>query len=202
MPPKRGQTQEEKLAALLKWFQSKHQFYTLKECEKEASKACKIAPMQIKDLVVNLVNEGVVQQEKCGTTNLYWSFKYSQHKQKMDQTARLKEEVVQKEQQKGNLEVQLAAAKLERSLDNFPQRQEELLRLKELEVKLASLNAKVEQCEELNKVGKLTQAIEFFNDSIEMLLSYLARTTAIDSYQLRKEFNIPPDLEDMDSFTC
>lgn len=36
MPPKKGLTQEEKLSALLNWFQSDHMFYTLKEIECKA----------------------------------------------------------------------------------------------------------------------------------------------------------------------
>ena len=36
--------------------------------------------MQMKELVLALVEEGLVEQDRCGTTNLYWSFPYLQHK--------------------------------------------------------------------------------------------------------------------------
>ncbi|KAI3405932.2 MND1 [Candida oxycetoniae] len=196
MAPKKGQSQEEKIAALYKWFQSSHEFYTLKEIEQKGSKACKISSMQIKEFVASLVNDGLVQQEKCGTTNLYWSFKYSEHKSKQDKIDRLKKEVALKEETKRNLQDQVAKLMADTSVATFPEREAELERLHKLKLQMTCLQEKLKIFKDVNKIESIKQSIEFLNESTEGILYYLMKKTGIDQRQIRKEFDIPLDLED------
>ncbi|WLF79038.1 Meiotic nuclear division protein 1 [Lodderomyces elongisporus] len=196
MPTKKGQSLEEKLAALHAWFQSNHEFYTLKEIEQRGSKACKISSMQIKDLVVNLVNEGLVQQEKCGTTNLYWSFGFTQHKLKLDRVQKLKEECMSKEGRIQQLQTDLDALYAERDVAKLPNRAEELQRLECLKQQLSLCKKQHEQFQDLEKIEHLKKGIDFFNELIENIVCYVSERAMVSQAEIRNEFNIPFELED------
>lgn len=51
--------------------------YNIKEIECKGSKGTGISPMQIKDILKLLVDDGLVKCEKCGNSNIYWSFEYT-----------------------------------------------------------------------------------------------------------------------------
>ncbi|KAI5954416.1 MND1 [Candida jiufengensis] len=199
MPPKakKGKSLEEKQKDLLEWFQSNHDFYPLKEIEQKASKNCKISSIQIKELVNNLVNEGFIEVEKCGTTNLYWSFKYNQIKLKEDKLTRLSEEIKENKDTSKELEQKLQVSEEERSTDKMPDRDEKVLELDTLSKEIADLNSKLNQLSLVNNVDEIKSKIEFYNDSIETLLSYLSQRSGFKIDELKQEFNIPMELEDI-----
>ncbi|KAI5962478.1 MND1 [Candida pseudojiufengensis] len=199
MPPKakKGKSNEEKQQDLLNWFHSEHDFYTLKEIEQKASKNCKISSIQIKELVTSLINEGLIEQEKCGTTNLYWSFKYNQIKILEDKRDKLNKEIVDKEKYIQELKVKLQNLQQERSLDQMPDRNEKLIELEQLNTEIQNSNSKLNQFNMINNADDIKSKIEFFNDSIETLLDYLSKKSGYKTEELRKEFNIPIELEEV-----
>ncbi|GMF24077.1 unnamed protein product [[Candida] boidinii] len=60
---------------LLEWFERKHDVYSIKEVESKASKETGISSIQIKDILQNLIDDDLINSEKCGTLKVYWSFK-------------------------------------------------------------------------------------------------------------------------------
>lgn len=75
VPKKFGLSLEDKNKKLLDWFEKKHDVHSIKEVEVKASKETGISSMQIKDILQNLIDENLINSEKCGTLKLYWSFK-------------------------------------------------------------------------------------------------------------------------------
>ncbi|GME87848.1 unnamed protein product [[Candida] boidinii] len=74
-PKKFGLSLEDKNKKLLDWFEKKHDVHSIKEVEVKASKETGISSIQIKDILQNLIDENLINSEKCGTLKLYWSFK-------------------------------------------------------------------------------------------------------------------------------
>ncbi|KAM0678148.1 Meiotic nuclear division protein 1 [Binucleata daphniae] len=64
---------EEKCQIMLKIFQSKRDFFQLKDIEKMAVKKG-ITAQTVKETLQSLVDDNLVVQEKLGISNYYWSF--------------------------------------------------------------------------------------------------------------------------------
>lgn len=193
MPLKKGLNQEEKLSALLNWFQANHLFYTLKEIESKASKHCKIPPIQLKELVLTLVEEGLVEQDRCGTTNLYWSFPYSQHKKQQDTYNRLKKTITSLEIEKDAL---VCRCKDETSVRNQDhERTNKIQFCDQLLQRIGSLQSQLQLIKESESVGDLVSSLDFFNDSIDDIICYLSRQTGITITALKTEFELPLEFE-------
>lgn len=195
MPPKKGLSQEEKLQSLLTWFQASHSFYTIKEVEQKASKACKISSMQIKELVTSLVNESLIEQEKCGTTNLFWSFQYTAHKKKLQMQDQLKQTIIKLQAEKNNLAVDLQNSVFERDNLNYS-RDDQIRRCNQLAQEMAVLEEQLKLTKQKETIENLVQSIEFFNELIELVLSYLSHRSGASVSVLKNEFGIPLELED------
>ncbi|KAI5958856.1 MND1 [Candida theae] len=196
MAPKKTVSHEEKLKLLCSWFQSTHDFYTLKEIEQKASKACKIPGMQVKELVSNLVDDGLIQQEKSGTTNLYWSFIYTDKKTKIDRAKRLKHDLESKKKQREQLKQEMQALQVERSVEAVPERVSQLRELGSIQAEINQLMEQNNHLQRHKEIEKLQAGIEFFADSIEIMLSWLSEQSGIKQSELRKEMGIPVDLEE------
>lgn len=196
MAPNRTVSHEEKLKLLHSWFQSTHAFYTLKEIEQKASKACKIPGMQVKELVSNLVDEGLIQQEKSGTTNLYWSFTYTVVMNKIDRAKCLKHDLESKKKHLNQLQQQLEEVRAERSAEAVPERVGRLQDLDALYAEIDQLTEQNQQLQQYQELKRLKAGIEFFTDLIETMLSWLSEKSGIQKSQLRKEMGIPEDLDD------
>ncbi|KAG7664598.1 MND1 [[Candida] subhashii] len=194
-PIKKGISQEEKQHKLLQWFQSSHDFYTLKEIEQKASKQCKIPPMQIKDLVMALVNDGLVEQEKSGITNLYWSFEYSKLKNCSDNFQRLQEEHGVKEMELMDLKQELAAAINNRN--TMTNRQLMLDQAQQLQSRIQCLEEKVMFAKQTEMVGTLKSSIEFYTETLETALGYFSYLTGMPQSVLKQELGLPSDFDDI-----
>lgn len=64
---------EEKRAAMLNIFHEMKEAFTLKELEKLGTKAG-VVTQTIKDVVQSLIDDNMVELEKIGASNYYWSF--------------------------------------------------------------------------------------------------------------------------------
>ncbi|KIM40145.1 hypothetical protein M413DRAFT_172253 [Hebeloma cylindrosporum] len=74
----RGLSAEEKRVKLLEIFHETRDFYQLKELEKLGPKLKGIVSQSVKDVLQSLVDDGLVQGDKIGSSNFFWSFP-SQH---------------------------------------------------------------------------------------------------------------------------
>ena len=68
-----GMPKAVKIQILMEILMDNAQPYTLKEMEKLGSKR-KVVSQSIKDVLQELVDDGIVHLEKIGTSNYYWAF--------------------------------------------------------------------------------------------------------------------------------
>eukprot|EP00924_Labyrinthula_sp_SR-Ha-C_P015394 snap_masked-scaffold_71-processed-gene-0.14-mRNA-1 protein AED:0.37 eAED:0.37 QI:0/-1/0/1/-1/1/1/0/204 len=104
---KKGVSLEEKKQRLLKIFHTDLCPYTLKEIEKLGSKAG-ISMMSIKGVLQEMVDDSIVDLDKVGITNFYWSFPTKLNVQKQKEFQKLKQTSIQfqEEIQKKQLSLQ------------------------------------------------------------------------------------------------
>lgn len=74
MSKRKGVPLDEKKSRLLQIFYEKREFFTLKELEKIAPKEKGIVVQSVKDVLQNLVDDGLVHSDKIGTSIYFWAF--------------------------------------------------------------------------------------------------------------------------------
>ena len=66
---------DEKLEKILEFFRKTSDFYSIKELEKLLPKNCpNVNSMLVPDLLKKLQDENLINVEKMGLSNIYWSF--------------------------------------------------------------------------------------------------------------------------------
>ncbi len=70
----RGLSFEEKRKRLSEFLLEKKDFFQLKELEKMVPKATGIVMQSVKEVLQSLVDDRLVNSEKIGTSNYFWSF--------------------------------------------------------------------------------------------------------------------------------
>lgn len=191
------------------FFNQSHTFYTLKEIEKDGSKYAKISSMLIKDIVQQLIDDNLINCEKCGTTNLYWCFKFDQMKSLQIQYKNYQSKVREKELENDQLVEKIQLGKLQRlEKGEFGDRGKLIERFTRLN------SRKAQVIEELHKYNdndpqliqrlsernrNLTQGIETFTDNIESMIYYFTKVSLapIDELDLRTELGIPSEFADL-----
>ncbi|EED41574.1 Mnd1 family protein [Enterocytozoon bieneusi H348] len=115
-------SEEEKLKKIVEFFEATSDVYSLKELEKKLPKSCGISGLVVKDLVQTLVSENRINSEKCGSSNLYWRFRYQEHHRLQCETERNTNaiEVLRKENERLLCEVNA----IEKSIEDTDERQE------------------------------------------------------------------------------
>ncbi|KAI0309803.1 Mnd1 family-domain-containing protein [Amylostereum chailletii] len=71
--PGRGLSIAEKRAKMLEIFHETKDFFQLKELEKLGQKKG-VVSQTVKDVVAELVSDGLVKSDKVGSSNFFWSF--------------------------------------------------------------------------------------------------------------------------------
>lgn len=143
MSKKKGVSADEKRSRMLELFYEKKEFFQLKELEKIAPKEKGIISGSVKDVIEQLVDEGLVDTEKIGTSIYFWAFPskvlkarkraYSELQSKLEADTNLLE------QSKEEIKV----LKLERQ--GSEDRDRILNELAELEVKHTQLRSEIEK---------------------------------------------------------
>lgn len=189
---------------LLAWFQQSHTMYNIKEVETIASKKTGISSMQIKDILKLLVDEGLVNCEKCGISNIYWSFQYTSIIKMTKEYDRL---LVRKtgvlnsiDQHKVEIK-QLTAertglSKKERTtmIDKASKLQSEKTALEaQLDSLLANTPEKVNA--RLENIKKLQEAIDVLMDNIDLLVNFIADSNpaGMTKASIREYFGVPEE---------
>ncbi|KAF8590949.1 meiotic nuclear division protein 1, partial [Ramaria rubella] len=70
----RGLSADEKRVKLLEIFHETKDFYQLKELEKLGPKMKGIVSQSVKEVLQSLIDDGLVQSDKVGSSNFFWSF--------------------------------------------------------------------------------------------------------------------------------
>ncbi|KAF8906550.1 meiotic nuclear division protein 1 [Gymnopilus junonius] len=201
----RGLSAEEKRIKLLEIFHETRDFYQLKELEKLGPKLKGIVSQSVKDVLQSLVDDGLVQADKIGSSNFFWSFP-SQHgvlvQAKLD-TAKDSRNAFQS--QIAELKEVVLTAKAERvdsdsrtnALKNLEGLRKELSVLEiELNAYGDSNPAKVEEMQRAAFLAK--EAAYRWTDNYGMLLGYFTRQTGVAVEDLRQYLTIGDDYEDLE----
>ncbi|QRV96557.1 meiotic nuclear division-like protein [Ceratobasidium sp. AG-Ba] len=70
----RGLSADEKRVKLVEIFHETRDFYQLKELEKLGPKMKGIVSQSVKEVLQSLVDDGIVQSDKIGSSNFFWCF--------------------------------------------------------------------------------------------------------------------------------
>ncbi|XP_047272203.1 meiotic nuclear division protein 1 homolog isoform X3 [Homo sapiens] len=74
MSKKKGLSAEEKRTRMMEIFSETKDVFQLKDLEKIAPKEKGITAMSVKEVLQSLVDDGMVDCERIGTSNYYWAF--------------------------------------------------------------------------------------------------------------------------------
>ncbi|CAO3681809.1 unnamed protein product [Umbelopsis ramanniana] len=107
--PPRGISADEKRRRLESLFHETKQFYQLKELEKIAPKR-QIVVQSVKDVLQSLVDDGLVNMEKIGSSNYFWSYPSAAAQTKRNKVDELQEAIAELEEKNAALEKEIANA--------------------------------------------------------------------------------------------
>nr|XP_037278070.1 meiotic nuclear division protein 1 homolog [Rhipicephalus microplus] len=202
MSKRKGVSAEEKRQRMLQVFYEKKDVFQLKDLEKIGPKEKGVIAQAVKDVVQSLVDDGLVDSEKIGTSVYFWSFPskaVSTRKRKIDE---LKTKVEEAQKKLKFFENQLAKAQVGR--EDSSEREELMTKLSELERDRDEVAAELEKhkdCdpEVLEEVKKQTlvakEAVNRWTDNIFSIKSWVKNKFFIEESVLNKQFGIPEELD-------
>lgn len=187
---------------MMELFYERKDFFQLRELEKLGPKEKGVISQAVKDVVQSLVDDGMVDTEKIGTSVYFWAFPSKAtniRKRKLDDlTSRISD--VDKRLKTSQSKVEQAKVGREEG----EERSETLRRLKELEEKKESLGKEIQKyrdsdpevlatMKESTKVAQV--AVNRWTDNIFSIKSWCKNKFFIEEEVLNKQFDIPEDLD-------
>lgn len=194
---KRMSTEEKRKKVLSIYHQTK-QVYTEKEIVTLATKAG-VNTNTIVDINTSLIDDGLVEKEKIGGSNYFWSFPSKQdHMMKMEHKQTIEEIEHLKLRQEEQM-VQLADAKRGREEDENGTRAKKLARLAEIDTLKAEATKELESLKEndpqfianLEKEYKfISDAANRWTDNIFNCKAYLTKKRGMDKKEANRILGI------------
>ncbi|KAF8893355.1 meiotic nuclear division protein 1 [Infundibulicybe gibba] len=217
----RGLSADEKRVKLLEIFHETKDFYQLKELEKLGPKMKGIVSQSVKEVLQSLVDDGLVQADKIGSSNFFWSFPSQQGAIIQNRLAKAKETRTGYQDQLAGIRKNIDSEKTTRpesvsanpfitfSLDKGATKNARSTLLGKLSIakeKLSALEkelgaygecdpAKLE--EKKRAIFLAREASLRWTDNYGMLLGYFTRQTGIDASEIRKYLDIDEEYEDI-----
>ena len=170
--------------------------------EKFVPKATGIVTQSVKEVLQSLIDDRLVNAEKIGTSNYFWSFPSTAMQSRQNTRNALKEELKRAQELRIKSEGQLneAAAMREESKE----RDELLEKYQELDKKKQEAAGKLEMhrandpkllAQKRTEAEKAKQAANRWTDNIFTLQSYCANNFSIERSQFNEQFSIPEDFD-------
>lgn len=212
MASKRGLTVDEKRKRMLDFFFEKQDFFQLKDVEKLCSQEKGITINTIKDILTALVDDGLVQSEKIGTSVYYWSLPSKALASREENIVKLEASLADEKRRQVSLRAKLNVyvKENETGLDREQEDKERVklqdeiseqeLKKKRLLNELDALKendpALYEQLREQIAVSK--KACNRWIENIGSLKSWMKKKFNCDEKTIDKQFEIPADLDYID----
>lgn len=202
MSKKKGVSAEEKRIRMLDIFYDKKDVFQLKELEKIAPKEKGIVVQSVKDVVQSLVDDGLVDTEKIGTSIYFWAFPSKAANNRKRRISELNNKVNEARKKAKKLEEQVADAQSGR--EDSAKRNEVLKELADNKIILKDLKSRIEKFKDcdpevLEQVKKQTvaykEAANRWTDNIFAIKSWCKNKFFIEESTLNKQFEIPEDLD-------
>ncbi|GAB1597869.1 meiotic nuclear division protein 1 homolog [Argonauta hians] len=202
MSKKRGLSVEEKRSRMMEFFFEKKDFFQLKELEKQCQKEKGITSMSVKEILTSLVDDGMVDTDKIGTSVYFWAFpsKASQTMQKKIND--LNKKIETSLSRKVTLEKLVEDSKSKRQ-DN-EERDNILKELSEKKQENQVLISEIERYQECDpdviegvkeQVVAAKETINRWTDNIFSTKSWIKRKFAFEDTLIDKQFGIPEDFD-------
>ncbi|GJQ83690.1 hypothetical protein Trydic_g14396 [Trypoxylus dichotomus] len=187
---------------MLQLFHEKKEFFQLKELEKIAPKEKGIIANSVKDVLQSLVDDGLVDTDKIGTSVYFWSFPSkasNTHKRKLEEVTNKYEETSKKLKV---VTTDLEQAKLGR--EENKERDDLLDELIDLQLERDEL---LKKCQEYEKndpkiiqkmqaqLEDIKQATNRWTDNIFSVKSWCKNKFGYEDAVLDKQFGIPSDFD-------
>ncbi|CAM9387341.1 unnamed protein product [Phaeothamnion confervicola] len=201
---KRGLSVEEKRQKLLDIYHSTNTVYNLKEIEKAGSKAG-VVQNTVKEVNDELVNDGLVEQDKIGSSNFYWSFPSKAIVTLRNQVESLRFKVDRAKEQLAATEQRIAGLEAERV--DGEERRAKLRRLDDARATKVSLDAEADALKdndpaELERVFAMTAAakegVNRWTANTWAVRDFLVKKRGIDGKTADRYLQIGPDFDEVE----
>lgn len=202
MSKRKGVSAEEKRVRVLQIFYEKKEFFQLKELEKIAPKEKGVIAQSVKDVVQSLVDDGLVDTDKIGTSIYFWAYpskaKHSRKRKLEDLSNKLEETSKKLKKVKENVET----ANLGREesderntvLEDISSLKAEATRLTDEIQKYKDSDPEVlEQMKQQIQVAK--DAANRWTDNLFAIKSWCKNKFFIEESVLDKQFGIDPEMD-------
>ncbi|XP_072192006.1 meiotic nuclear division protein 1 homolog [Excalfactoria chinensis] len=205
MSKKKGLSFEEKRARMMEIFFETKDVFQLKDIEKIASKDKGITSMSVKEVLQSLVDDGMVDTDRIGTSNYFWAFPSKALHARKRKLEELQTQFAESNQKKEMLEKSIEKSKIGR--ENTAERADLMKELATLRQKKEQLKAEIEkyrECdpdvvEEMRQTGKVAkEAANRWTDNIFAIKSWAKRKFGFEESRIDKSFGIPEDFDYID----
>uniref|UniRef100_A0A8D2KU19 Meiotic nuclear division protein 1 homolog n=1 Tax=Varanus komodoensis TaxID=61221 RepID=A0A8D2KU19_VARKO len=205
MSKKRGLSVEEKRTRMMEIFFETKDVFQLKDIEKIAPKEKGITAMSVKEILQSLVDDGMVDTDRIGTSNYFWAFPSKALHTRKRKLEDLQIQFSEYSQKKRSLEESIEKSKVGRQ-DTAERAAltKELTALRQKKDQLKGEIDKYKECDpdiieeirQANKVAK--EAANRWTDNIFAVKSWVKRKFAFEDSKIDKTFGIPEDFDYMD----
>ncbi|XP_059149140.1 meiotic nuclear division protein 1 homolog isoform X2 [Physella acuta] len=201
MSKKKGLSADEKRSRMTEFFYEKD-FFQLKDLEKLCPKEKGITAMSVKDVVQSLVDDGIVDSDKIGTSIYFWAFpsKASQNrKRKLDELENKLKELEAKKQQlvatvEKSKEGKEDTDEREEVLEELSKRQQEKKQILEELEKYKECDPEVLEQMKL-ETEQAREAANRWTDNIFSTKSWIKNKFSFEESVINQQFGIPSDFD-------
>ncbi|XP_068961679.1 meiotic nuclear division protein 1 homolog [Petaurus breviceps papuanus] len=180
MSKKKGLSAEEKRTRMMEIFFETKDVFQLKDMEKIAPREKGITAMSVKEVLQSLVDDGMVDSERIGTSNYFWAFP-----SKALHARKRKLETLSTQEERASLSKNLASLRQQKE-----QLKAELEKYKDCDPEV------VEEMRQATKVAK--DAANRWTDNIFTIKSWAKRKFGFEESKIDKNFGIPEDFDYID----
>ncbi|XP_069711832.1 meiotic nuclear division protein 1 homolog isoform X2 [Phaenicophaeus curvirostris] len=205
MSKKKGLSFEEKRARMMEIFFETKDVFQLKDIEKIAPKEKGITSMSVKEILQSLVDDGMVDTDRIGTSNYFWAFPSKALHSRKRKLAELESQFAENSQKKEALQKSIEKSKVGR--ENTAERaalMEELSAFRQKKEQLKAEIEKYKECdpgvvEEMRQTNKIAkEAANRWTDNIFSIKSWAKRKFGFEESRIDKSFGIPEDFDYID----
>ncbi|NP_001244242.1 meiotic nuclear division protein 1 homolog [Gallus gallus] len=205
MSKKKGLSFEEKRARMMEIFFETKDVFQLKDIEKIASKDKGITSMSVKEVLQSLVDDGMVDTDRIGTSNYFWAFPSKALHARKRKLEELQTQFAETSQKKEILQKGMEKSKIGR--ENTAERAALMKELAALQQKKEQLKAEIEKykeydpdvVEEMRQTSKVAkEAANRWTDNIFAIKSWAKRKFGFEESRIDKSFGIPEDFDYID----
>ncbi|XP_043828477.1 meiotic nuclear division protein 1 homolog [Dromiciops gliroides] len=205
MSKKKGLSAEEKRTRMMEIFFETKDVFQLKDMEKIAPREKGITAMSVKEVLQSLVDDGMVDSERIGTSNYFWAFPSKALHLRKRKLETLSTQFSEGNQKKENLQQSIKKAKIGRQdTEERASLSKELTSLRQQKEQLKAELEKYKECdpevvEEIRQANKVAKdAANRWTDNIFAIKSWAKRKFGFEESKIDKNFGIPEDFDYID----